>query len=106
PPERHRVSARSVPAASRQTPEYQVPVSPVRKRTPPPQTSPARVMLGIDKGLRAQDVSLKRSPHRAKLSANSYNLARITQSGSLGRQSHVSSAVSTQKKSFNERIAE
>jgi minichromosome maintenance protein 10 len=39
----------------------EVPHSPVRKpRALVEQRSPARVMLGIDKGLRAQDVSLKR----------------------------------------------
>ncbi|PSK56036.1 hypothetical protein B9Z65_4914 [Elsinoe australis] len=41
--------------------EVQVPVSPVRTNTAPPvNKSPARVLLGIDKGLRAEDVSLKR----------------------------------------------
>lgn len=42
----------------------QVPASPVRKANaePPPQTSPQRVLLGIDKGLTAKDVSLKRAP--------------------------------------------
>ncbi|KAH7077515.1 hypothetical protein BKA63DRAFT_267211 [Paraphoma chrysanthemicola] len=41
--------------------EVQVPHSPVRQRQAPQEPrSPARVLLGIDKGLRAQDVSLKR----------------------------------------------
>ncbi|OIW25166.1 hypothetical protein CONLIGDRAFT_718062 [Coniochaeta ligniaria NRRL 30616] len=41
----------------------QVPASPVRKVQPRPDaTSPQRVVLGIDKGLRAADVSLKRPP--------------------------------------------
>lgn len=40
----------------------QVPVSPVRVNTAPSiNRSPARIVLGIDKGLRAQDVSLKRA---------------------------------------------
>ena len=40
----------------------QVPMSPVRNRRPiEVNKSPVRVMLGIDKGLRAQDVSLKRA---------------------------------------------
>ncbi|OBT79204.1 hypothetical protein VF21_01765 [Pseudogymnoascus sp. 05NY08] len=40
-----------------------VPVSPVRKlQAPEPTTSPSRVLLGIDKGLRGCDVSLKRPP--------------------------------------------
>ncbi|KAF2133119.1 hypothetical protein P153DRAFT_381562 [Dothidotthia symphoricarpi CBS 119687] len=47
---------------SRPTADLQVPASPVRiRRAPEEQRSPARVMLGIDKGLRAQDVSLKRA---------------------------------------------
>ncbi|GAM88052.1 hypothetical protein ANO11243_060820 [Dothideomycetidae sp. 11243] len=42
--------------------DVQVPVSPTRiQREPVMTTSPARVILGIDKGLRAQDVSLKRA---------------------------------------------
>ncbi|KAH8704478.1 hypothetical protein GQ44DRAFT_630259 [Phaeosphaeriaceae sp. PMI808] len=41
--------------------DVQVPHSPVRARPPLQEPkSPARVLLGIDKGLRAQDVSLKR----------------------------------------------
>lgn len=41
----------------------QVPASPVRKcRISQPQTSPSRILLGIDKGLKAKDVSLKRAP--------------------------------------------
>ncbi|KAF2761329.1 hypothetical protein EJ05DRAFT_473851 [Pseudovirgaria hyperparasitica] len=40
----------------------QIPVSPTHdKRAPKLPPSPARVLLGIDKGLRAQDVSLKRA---------------------------------------------
>lgn len=41
--------------------DVQVPHSPIRKQRPAvEQKSPARVLLGIDKGLKAQDVSLKR----------------------------------------------
>ncbi|KHJ32354.1 putative primase zinc finger [Erysiphe necator] len=45
-----------------------VPVSPVLKKLPPiAQKSPSRVLLGIDKGLRGSDVSLRRVPsHRAE----------------------------------------
>ncbi|KFY14971.1 hypothetical protein V492_02305, partial [Pseudogymnoascus sp. VKM F-4246] len=40
-----------------------VPVSPVRKlQAPEPTRSPSRVLLGIDKGLKGCDVSLKRPP--------------------------------------------
>ncbi|KAL1851987.1 hypothetical protein VTK73DRAFT_9326 [Phialemonium thermophilum] len=42
----------------------QVPASPVKKAVAAPavETSPKRILLGIDKGLRAADVSLKRAP--------------------------------------------
>jgi minichromosome maintenance protein 10 len=40
-----------------------VPVSPIRRARPPePQRSPGRVLLGIDKGLKGSDISLKRAP--------------------------------------------
>jgi minichromosome maintenance protein 10 len=43
--------------------EVVVPVSPVRRAQPPPvQRSPGRVLLGIDKGLKGSDISLKRAP--------------------------------------------
>ncbi|KAI9704480.1 MAG: hypothetical protein M1820_005554 [Bogoriella megaspora] len=72
----------------------EVPLSPSTERiVHKATTSPARVMLGIDKGLSAHNVSLKRA------------------SSSSNRQSPVSRSVSqassTQpKKSFSERIAE
>ena len=46
----------------------QVPASPVRRpQTSQDQTSPRRVQLGIDKGLKARDISLKRAaPHVIK----------------------------------------
>lgn len=41
----------------------EVPASPVRKaQTQTEQTSPSRILLGIDKGLRGKDISLKRAP--------------------------------------------
>ncbi|KFY27432.1 hypothetical protein V493_03504 [Pseudogymnoascus sp. VKM F-4281 (FW-2241)] len=44
-----------------------VPVSPVRKlQAPEPTRSPSRVLLGIDKGLKGCDVSLKRPPNLRK----------------------------------------
>lgn len=56
-------------------PSVQIPVSPVKRRFPVPeaekqQTSPARVLLGIDKGLKAKDVSLKRPRLPTHLSRN------------------------------------
>lgn len=45
----------------------EVPASPVRKAQPQTeQTSPSRVLLGIDKGLRGKDISLKRAPSLRK----------------------------------------
>ncbi|CAN9403145.1 unnamed protein product [Alternaria alternata] len=71
--------------------DVEVPRSPVRTRQPPTEPkSPARVMLGIDKGLTARDVSLKRP-------------------GTPGRLSRLGSSQGpgTPKiKSFSERIAE
>ncbi|KAL1311284.1 hypothetical protein AAFC00_001470 [Neodothiora populina] len=69
------VSSSSLPASPRKRiklssldvrPGVEIPVSPVKDRMPPPDlpkqhTSPARVLLGIDKGLKAKDVSLKRA---------------------------------------------
>lgn len=47
----------------------EVPASPVRKAQPPPSdTSPSRILLGIDKGLKAKDISLKRAPSFRKTS--------------------------------------
>lgn len=46
----------------------QIPASPVKKTRPPDEhTSPRRVQLGIDKGLKAKDVSLKRAPSLRKV---------------------------------------
>lgn len=43
--------------------EIEVPVSPLRRAQPPTvQRSPGRVLLGIDKGLKGRDISLKRAP--------------------------------------------
>jgi minichromosome maintenance protein 10 len=71
-----------------------VPVSPVRRTRLPDPESPARVLLGIDKGIRASDVSLKR-PANTRISA------------SAGLQAITGSSVSASKpKSFSERISD
>lgn len=72
-------------------PGVQVPVSPIKDRFPAPEpskqhTSPARVLLGIDKGLKARDVSLKRAR----------NGTQLPKSGTPSSQP---------KQSFSERIA-
>ncbi|KAF2464719.1 uncharacterized protein BDR25DRAFT_346527 [Lindgomyces ingoldianus] len=77
----------------------QVPVSPTRnRRAPDEQKSPARVLLGIDKGLRAQDVSLKR--------AASFHSRSNAMSGTLSRSNSAKAAETPRAKSFSERIAE
>ncbi|KAK6349096.1 hypothetical protein TWF730_009855 [Orbilia blumenaviensis] len=67
----------SIPPTFESTaPDVQVPVSPSPRRrnnmpisdANPPQ-SPSRVLLGIDKGLRARDISLKRAPGMTNLIA-------------------------------------
>ncbi|KAG9248715.1 cell division cycle protein [Calycina marina] len=44
----------------------EIPVSPVRRVRPIEHTSPKRVLLGIDKGVKASDISLKPAPTRRK----------------------------------------
>lgn len=52
-------------------PAVQVTMSPIKSHMPPPAppgpTSPARVRLGIDKGLKASDISLKRARNGSTL---------------------------------------
>ncbi|KAF1942761.1 hypothetical protein EJ02DRAFT_375174 [Clathrospora elynae] len=73
--------------------DVQVPHSPVRiRRAPEEQRSPARVILGIDKGLTARDVSLKRP-------GSGMN-------GGLLRSSSTRGGEPPKIKSFSERIAE
>ncbi|KAH9885536.1 hypothetical protein F4778DRAFT_506384 [Xylariomycetidae sp. FL2044] len=86
--------------------EVQVPASPVRRaQTSQEHTSPSRIRLGIDKGLRAQDVSLKRAPSLKKGNAND------TQNGATGgylrrtRTPAPSEATQERPRSFSERLA-
>ncbi|KAF2644857.1 hypothetical protein P280DRAFT_514323 [Massarina eburnea CBS 473.64] len=81
--------------------EIQVPVSPMRnRRVQEEQKSPARVMMGIDKGLRAQDVSLKRpSSFSAKMQS-----AGIT--GRLSQSIPTRDPEAPRPKSFSERMTE
>ncbi|KAI1343068.1 hypothetical protein F5Y15DRAFT_406054 [Xylariaceae sp. FL0016] len=98
------MNARS-PDRSRSQAEIQVPASPVRRVQPSLEhTSPSRVRLGIDKGLKAQDVSLKRAPSlRKTLEAQNGG-----QSGYL-RRAHTPALDSANRpdrpKSFSERMA-
>ncbi|KAG5983813.1 hypothetical protein E4U55_007045 [Claviceps digitariae] len=84
-----------------------VPASPVRKlQFLQQQTSPSRVYLGIDKGLKAKDVSLKRAPsHKGIQSAT-----RAVSGGYLNcsRPVHLpafSSSEGPRPPTFNERLA-
>ncbi|KAF5019443.1 hypothetical protein F66182_8551 [Fusarium sp. NRRL 66182] len=97
--------AKEEPAVSRN--HVQVPASPVRKlQQPQPQTSPSRVLLGIDKGLKAHDISLKRAPSYR----DSQTSTEIGHTGYLRRSRTAASANSsfssdTRPMSFNERLA-
>lgn len=83
----------------------QVPASPVRKlHEPQPHTSPSRVLLGIDKGLKAKDISLRRAPslrkpHDGDKQTGGYlRRARTPNTG-------LDSSELSQPLSFNERLA-
>ncbi|KAK4242754.1 hypothetical protein C8A03DRAFT_11061 [Achaetomium macrosporum] len=85
----------------------QVPASPVKKALPPsdPQTSPQRILLGIDKGLKGADVSLKRAP-----SQRSAREAQQRQRGGYLRRAKSPLDSQSQQEaprplSFNERLA-
>lgn len=89
--------------------EVQVPASPVRKsQAPVEQKSPSRVLLGIDKGLRAKDVSLKRASSLRKPTDT-----RDGQTGGYLRRAHTpgsssqagSSFEQERPKTFSERLA-
>ncbi|KAL1656570.1 hypothetical protein SLS61_001036 [Didymella pomorum] len=99
-PESRAIPSRPGTAADRRRPELprpdadvQVPVSPIRPRPSADEPrSPARVLLGIDKGLKASEVSLKR-PGQSRTNG----LARSNTTGTVG---------TPRIKSFSERIAE
>jgi len=94
-----------------------VPVSPVRRARPPePQRSPGRVLLGIDKGLKGSDVSLKRAPSLRRKDEPRDRLAGpflqrpVSQAAGyasrVGQSSrNVSQSQEDRPKSFSERMA-
>ncbi|KAJ9649536.1 hypothetical protein H2199_000312 [Coniosporium tulheliwenetii] len=94
-----------------EAPAVEVPLSPTEdRRAPELPKSPARVLLGIDKGLRAQDVSLKRAAslrNRTSAPKNQFG-SELSRPATLRGSSYVSqsSATASQPKSFSERIAE
>ncbi|KAI0408329.1 hypothetical protein F4802DRAFT_618515 [Xylaria palmicola] len=86
----------------------EVPASPVRRAQAPQEAiSPSRVRLGIDKGLRAKDVSLKRAPSLKK----TLDADNGSQGGYLRRANTPALVIANQPvaqerpKSFSERLA-
>lgn len=98
--------------------DVQVPVSPSKRpATAIEPASPRRVVLGIDKGLKGSDVSLKRPPSAAKSAASTRPTSRLagrdgagSRNGDIFGSRPQSSATNDDdtrpKKSFSERIAE
>lgn len=90
----------------------QVPVSPVHnRRTQTDPKSPARVILGIDKGIRAQDVSLKRAASFHARNTSSRDTLNSTTRPALHRTTGTAPTADIETsaprgKSFSERIAE
>jgi minichromosome maintenance protein 10 len=84
--------------------DVQVPLSPVRKARPMQEpVSPARVLLGIDKGLRAQDVSLKRPSSMKPNGTGKASDSLLSRSKSLYS---MTDGETPQGKSYAERMAE
>lgn len=84
----------------------EVPASPVRKVQPPPtQTSPSRVLLGIDKGLKGKDISLRRAPSLKKSQDDLGGASEAT--GGFLRRSRTPAIQDEQPRplSFSERLA-
>ncbi|TGJ81754.1 hypothetical protein E0Z10_g7017 [Xylaria hypoxylon] len=88
--------------------DVEVPASPVRRtQTAQDTTSPSRIRLGIDKGLRAKDVSLKRAPSLKK----TLDTNKGPQGGYLRRANTPALGASNQSvaqerpKTFSERLA-
>ena len=102
------------PAKRRQLDDVQVPLSPTKRLPPSAEpASPRRYVLGIDKGLKGSEVSLKRPPSSAK--AGIRPTSRIgNREGAMSRNGDIfgsrpSSATGDgikRGKSFSERIAE
>ncbi|KAI9786619.1 MAG: hypothetical protein M1839_006170 [Geoglossum umbratile] len=88
---------------TRSQPNVQVPLSPPRQaREVEEPRSPGRVLLGIDKGLKARDMSLRRAP-----SLRRGNVQNPPAAGGLDSTLATSSLLTRERpKSFNERMAE
>ena len=83
-------------------------MSPIKdRRAPAEQRSPARVLLGIDKGLRAQDVSLKRASSTRTASAARTLNSQLSRSNSARTTARDSSdPFAPRPKTFGARVAE
>ncbi|KAJ5094037.1 hypothetical protein N7456_009898 [Penicillium angulare] len=114
---RHTADPRSPPRSQRKAPvsDVQVPLSPTRRAAPAPEPwSPKRYQLGIDKGWKASDVSLKRPPSSRMEARPTSQLG--NRSGAMSRASDMYSSPRPQTspssgglqriKSFSERMAE
>ena len=92
----------------------QVPASPPKRQEPPVESiSPGRVVLGIDKGLKGRNVSLRRPPTQNTPSsiledpfATSTLSRTLKSSNTLSRKLDVPSEAGPNHKTFSERIAE
>ncbi|KAH6690687.1 DNA replication licensing factor mcm10 [Plectosphaerella plurivora] len=90
-----------------------IPASPVRRSRPEPplQTSPRRVQLGIDKGLTARDVSLKRAPslrkdpHAQTQGGAAQNFSGYLQTSRTPNPQEAETASAARPLTFNERLA-
>ncbi|RAK76312.1 Mcm10/DnaG-type zinc finger protein [Aspergillus fijiensis CBS 313.89] len=95
--------------------DVQVPLSPTRRPTAPTDpVSPRRFILGIDKGLKSRDVSLKRPPSSRSTGQSLATNGNRTSTGRDGYVSHSNKLLQTvtadheygRPKSFSERMAE
>ncbi|GLA68373.1 hypothetical protein AtubIFM55763_003444 [Aspergillus tubingensis] len=90
--------------------DVQVPLSPTRRAAPPTDpVSPRRYLLGIDKGLRSRDVSLKRPPSSKGAAQPASRPG--TRDGLVSRSGSLLQAITVggernRPKSFSERMAE
>lgn len=90
----------------------QIPVSPQRKRIDTGEAhSPGRILLGIDKGLKGKNVTLRRPAGEATKNDDPFRIPlphdNVSRSFGLSRSSSVSqSDHSSKQKSFSEKIAE
>lgn len=110
------LGSRNPPSADfrAQKDEVQVPLSPTRRQAPPTEPwSPRRYLLGIDKGLKGSDVSLKRPPSSRPGARPTSRLgnreAAMSRTGDIfASPAYLSAAGEGEKrgKTFSERIAE